>query len=133
MFRRMLFNILSVNMDDHTKNISFLMERNGIWRLSPAYDMGFSYNPKGQWANAHQLSINGKRDDITYKDILEVASTQSIKHPEAILEQVDEAVSHFENYASEEGVPSNEVKHITEIIKQKREPLFPSKIYPVSS
>ena len=133
MFRRMLFNILSVNMDDHTKNISFLMERNGIWRLSPAYDMGFSYNPNGQWANVHQLSINGKRDNITNKDILEVASSQSIKHPEVILEHVDEAVSHFEKYASEEGVPSNEVKHITGIIKQKRDSLFPSKIYPVRS
>ena len=120
MFRRMLFNVLSVNMDDHTKNISFLMERDGTWHLAPAYDMGFSYNPKGQWANAHQLTINGKRDNITDKDLFEIAAAQSIRHPKEILEQVDEAVSHFSGYAREEGVPSDEVSHITAVIKEKR-------------
>ena len=129
MFRRMVFNILSVNMDDHSKNISFLMERNGIWQLSPAYDMGFSYNPRGQWANAHQLTVNGKRDDISYKDLYEVAHTQGISRPQKIIEQVDDAISHFEEYARLEGVPSDTIKHITDVINDKRKPIFPSKSY----
>ncbi len=124
MFRRMVFNILCVNMDDHTKNISFLMDRNGLWRLSPAYDMGFSYNPNGQWANAHQMTVNGKRDNITEADIFSVAAAQSIIHPKEILEQVDDAVSHFAQYALEEGVPSDEVRHITTVINQKRAQFF---------
>ena len=59
MFRRMVFNVVVRNQDDHTKNISFLMDRDGKWRLSPAYDMGYAYNPDGQWTSAHQMSING--------------------------------------------------------------------------
>ena len=62
MFRRIVFNVLVRNQDDHTKNISFLMDKNGKWRLSPAYDMGFSYNPDGGWTSQHQMSINGKFD-----------------------------------------------------------------------
>lgn len=61
MFRRMVFNVVVRNQDDHTKNISFLMDRDGKWRLSPAYDMGYAYNPDGQWTSAHQMSINGTR------------------------------------------------------------------------
>ena len=125
----MLFNILSVNMDDHTKNISFLMDRSGAWRISPAYDMGFSYNPDGRWANAHQMTVNGKRDGITEKDILEIAAAQSIQDPKALMEQVDEAVSRFAGYAIQEGVPDREVKYIADIIGEKRRLLFPSKSY----
>ena len=64
MFRRMVFNVVVRNQDDHTKNISFLMGEDGIWRLSPAYDMGYAYNPQGGWTSTHQMSINGKFDDI---------------------------------------------------------------------
>ena len=71
MFRRMVFNVIVRNQDDHTKNISFLMGEDGVWRLSPAYDMGYSYNPNGGWTATHQMSINGKFDDITRKDLLE--------------------------------------------------------------
>lgn len=70
MFRRMVFNVVIRNQDDHTKNISFLMDRQGKWNLSPAYDMGFAYNPKGGWTAQHQMSINGKYDDIYRKDLL---------------------------------------------------------------
>ncbi len=65
MFRRMVFNVVVRNQDDHTKNISFLMDRDGKWRLSPAYDMGYAYNPDGQWTSVHQMSINGKFSGIT--------------------------------------------------------------------
>lgn len=59
MFRRMVFNVVARNQDDHTKNISFLMDESGSWRLSPAYDMGYAYNPSGFWTATHQMSING--------------------------------------------------------------------------
>lgn len=58
MFRRMVFNVVIRNQDDHTKNIAFLMDRNGVWKLSPAYDMGFAYNPAGSWTDTHQMSIS---------------------------------------------------------------------------
>lgn len=64
MFRRMVFNVVIRNQDDHTKNISFLMEKDGKWRLSPAYDMGYAYNPNGRWTATHQMSIHEKFDNI---------------------------------------------------------------------
>lgn len=76
MFRRMVFNVVVRNQDDHTKNISFLMDRDGKWRLSPAYDMGYAYNPDGQWTSAHQMSINGKFSGITKDDLLKCAAEQ---------------------------------------------------------
>lgn len=79
MFRRLVFNVVIRNQDDHTKNISFLMDRQGKWTLSPAYDMGFAYNPKGGWTAQHQMSINGKFDDITRQDLLEFAKRNNIK------------------------------------------------------
>ena len=78
MYRRMVFNVVIRNQDDHTKNISFLMDRQGKWTLSPAYDMGFAYNPKGGWTAQHQMSINGKFDNITRQDLLEFAKRNNI-------------------------------------------------------
>ena len=75
MYRRMVFNVVIRNQDDHTKNISFLMDRQGKWTLSPAYDMGFAYNPKGGWTAQHQMSINGKFDNITRQ----ICETQQYK------------------------------------------------------
>ena len=70
LFRRLVFNVVVRNQDDHTKNISFLMDEGGRWRLSPAYDMGYAYNPKGGWTATHQMSVNGKFDGITREDLL---------------------------------------------------------------
>ena len=75
MFRRIVFNVVVRNQDDHTKNISFLMDSSGQWSLSPAYDMGFAYNPLGAWTATHQMSINGKFDNITRADLLSLAAT----------------------------------------------------------
>ena len=80
MFRRMVFNTVLRNQDDHTKNISFLMGADGRWRLSPAYDMGFAYNPSGSWTRTHQMSINGKYDDLTRKVLLACAAANNIKN-----------------------------------------------------
>lgn len=76
MFRRMVFNVVVRNQDDHTKNISFLMDRGGGWRLSPAYDIGYAYNPDGQWTSAHQMPINGKFSGITKDNLLECITSR---------------------------------------------------------
>ena len=67
-FKRMLFNIYAFNCDDHTKNISFLMNKQGQWKLSPAYDVSFAYNPNGLWTSSHQMTVNGKRKNFTELD-----------------------------------------------------------------
>ena len=105
MFRRMVFNVVIRNQDDHTKNISFLMDKNGKWNLSPAYDIGFAYNPNGVWTNTHQMSINGKYDNITRQDLLACASTNNIKNASDIINQVCQAVSEWPRIAKTCDVP----------------------------
>ena len=106
MFRRMVFNVVVRNQDDHTKNISFLMEEDGKWRLSPAYDLGYAYNPEGGWTATHQMSINGKFDDITRNDLLAFATLNNIKDAASIIDEVCEAASHWTEISKECGVPS---------------------------
>ena len=105
MFRRMVFNVVVRNQDDHTKNISFLMDEDGIWRLSPAYDMGYAYNPKGGWTATHQMSINGKFDDITRQDLMTFAHQNNIKDAAMIIDEISEVASQWPNLAAECGVP----------------------------
>lgn len=105
MFRRIVFNVVVRNQDDHTKNISFLMDKQGKWRLSPAYDMGYAYNPKGAWTATHQMSINGKFDEITKNDLLECASKNNIKNGLQIIEEVCDTASQWPKIAKECGVP----------------------------
>ena len=112
MFRRMVFNVVVRNQDDHTKNISFLMGEDGRWRLSPAYDMGYAYTPLGGWTSTHQMSINGKYDDITRKDLLEFASLNNIKNAPAIIDEVCEAASGWAALARECEVPVPMVESI---------------------
>lgn len=107
MFRRMVFNVVVRNQDDHTKNISFLMDRNGKWRLSPAYDIGFSYNPNGSWTATHQMSINGKFDNITRKDLLACANVNNIKNASEIIDMVCEIASRWEEIALNCEVPKD--------------------------
>ena len=112
MFRRMVFNVIVRNQDDHTKNISFLMNQNGQWRLSPAYDMGYAYNPSGTWTKTHQMSINGKFDDLTRKDLLECANANNIKNAPEIIDQICEMASGWPELARECGVPQNMIDAI---------------------
>ena len=105
MYRRMVFNVVIRNQDDHTKNISFLMDRQGKWTLSPAYDMGFAYNPKGGWTAQHQMSINGKFDDITRQDLLEFARHNNIKEANEIIDRIGEVSSRWPRLARECEVP----------------------------
>lgn len=105
MYRRMVFNVVVRNQDDHTKNISFLMDRTGKWRLSPAYDMGYNYNPNGNWTSRHQMSINGKFDDITRHDLLEFAFRNNIKGADETIDGIKDAVSRWPLIAKECDVP----------------------------
>ncbi|MBQ3843720.1 MAG: type II toxin-antitoxin system HipA family toxin [Bacteroidales bacterium] len=104
MFRRMVFNVVVRNQDDHTKNISFLMDESGKWRLSPAYDMGYAYNPNGRWTATHQMSINGKFDEITREDLLVFAQQNNIKEAADIIDETCEVVSHWPEIANDCGV-----------------------------
>ena len=113
MFRRMVFNVVVRNQDDHTKNISFLMGGDGVWRLSPAYDMGYAYNPNGGWTSTHQMSINGKFDDITRQDLLAFASLNNIKDAVSIIDEIVEKISHWPELAKECEVPSAMVESIS--------------------
>ncbi len=105
MFRRLVFNIVVRNQDDHTKNISFLMGEDGLWNLSPAYDMGYAFNPVGGWTATHQMSVGGKFDNITREDLLSLARSNDIKDAPGIIEQVSEAASRWPEMARECGVP----------------------------
>ena len=112
MFRRIVFNVVVRNQDDHTKNISFLMGEDGIWRLSPAYDIGYAYNPKGGWTATHQMSINGKFDDITRQDLMTFAHQNNIKDATMIIDEIVEVASHWQDLAEECDVPKTVVNTI---------------------
>lgn len=107
MFLRMVFNVVIRNQDDHTKNISFLMDKTGRWRLSPAYDIGFAYNPNGSWTDTHQMSINGKFDNITRKDLLACATSNNIKNASEVIDKVCDIVSKWPEMARNCGVPQD--------------------------
>lgn len=117
MYRRMVFNVVIRNQDDHTKNISFLMDRQGKWTLSPAYDMGFAYNPKGGWTAQHQMSINGKFDDITRQDLLEFARHNNIKEATEIIDRIAEVSSRWPLLARECEVPQHMIDAIMPNLK----------------
>ena len=112
MFRRIVFNVVVRNQDDHTKNISFLMDRNGKWRLAPAYDMGYAYNPDGEWTSMHQISVNGKFNDIDRNDLMEFAATNSIKNAAQIIDDVCSAASKWPDIAKECIVPQKMIETI---------------------
>ena len=117
MFRRMVFNVIIRNQDDHTKNISFLMDRQGKWRLSPAYDMGFAYNPKGGWTSQHQMSVNGKFDGISRKDLLEFARRNNIKDAAETIDRIAEVSSRWPILARECEVPGPMIDAIVPNLK----------------
>ena len=105
-FRRMVFNIVARNQDDHVKNIAFLMNKAGEWSLAPAFDMTYSYNPSGAWTASHQMTLNGKRDDFSLEDFKACAKKASMKRgrAETILKEVQATVSRWRDYAEEAGV-----------------------------
>lgn len=105
MFRRLVFNVVVRNQDDHTKNISFLMDKTGKWSLSPAYDMGYAYNPRGGWTAQHQMSVNGKFDGIGRYDLLEIARRNNIREAAEIIDMITERAARWPAIAKNCGVP----------------------------
>ena len=106
-FRRMAFNIVARNQDDHVKNIAYMMDKSGHWSLSPAFDMTYSFNPAGSWTASHQMTMNGKRDDFTMDDFKACAKAASMKRgrAESIVNEVQETVYRWQDYADDAGVP----------------------------
>ena len=102
-YRRMVFNVMARNQDDHVKNISFLMDRAGVWHLSPAYDVTYAYNPDGMWTGAHQMSIHGKRDEISRDDLLAAGRQMGLKKNTMleIMDSVQDAVSRWPEFAEQ--------------------------------
>ncbi len=111
-FRRMAFNVMAANFDDHTKNISFIMREGQGWQLAPAYDVTHAYNPASEWTHQHLMSVNGKFADISRDDLLAVAERFNIGTAKKVLKQVGEAVSDWPDFAAKAKVSSREVKRI---------------------
>lgn len=119
-FRRATFNIVSRNQDDHVKNIAFLMDRDGTWSLSPAFDVSYAYNPsRGRWTAAHQMALNGKRDDFARSDLRASARTAGLKRGRAddITGQILDAVSQWREIAAEVGVADRDVGRIQSTLR----------------
>ncbi len=113
-FRRMVFNVVARNQDDHVKNIAFLMDSSGRWRLSPAFDVTYAYQPSGRWTSRHQMTLNGKRDNFTLEDVRVCASVAFMKRgrADAILEEVRAAVEQWPSFAAAAGVPERDLVRI---------------------
>ena len=112
-YRRALFNVIARNHDDHVKNFSFLMNKEGKWQISPAYDITFQYKAGGTWTNVHQSSINGKFDNFTRDDLLNFGKTFGIKKANHILEEVITAVNQWSKIATEIDIPKKEIEDIS--------------------
>ncbi len=104
LYRRMVFNVIARNCDDHTKNFAFRLKKDEEWELAPAYDVCHAYRPDSQWVHQHALSVNGKRTGITKDDLLAVAKSMNIKKAERIIGEVDSTVAKWPEYADETGV-----------------------------
>jgi serine/threonine-protein kinase HipA len=102
-FRRMAFNVVARNQDDHVKNIAFLMDKQGRWSLAPAFDVTYSYNPSGSWTSTHQMTLNGKRDGFTRDDFVSCGKSGLMKRgrAETIMEEVREAVLRWPEFATQ--------------------------------
>lgn len=120
LFRRMVFNVVSGNIDDHDKNISFLMDKRGKWSLAPAYDVVFSIDPNSLYVQKGQfMSIGGKKQGITMEDVLSVARIYSINRPERIIEQVMDTVSRVDYYLKDAGVNDSAIKMVVKELNEK--------------
>ena len=106
-YRRMVFNVIARNQDDHTKNIAYLMDRDGTWSLAPAFDVTYAYNPDGAWTARHQMSVNGRREGITRTDLLAVATEMNIRKADDVIADVASAVRRWTTFAAAAGVPGD--------------------------
>lgn len=114
MYRRAVFNICARNQDDHTKNIGFLMDKRGHWKLAPAFDVTYAYNPNGRWTGTHQMTFNGKRKNFTLEDFKTVAKNAGLVQGryKRILEQVQDSLATFKKRAKVNDVPKNLIQEV---------------------
>lgn len=112
LYRRMVFNILARNQDDHSKNHGFMMDGTGEWRLTPAFDIVFSYKKGSRWVDLQQMCCNGKRDSFTRDDLLAAAGAGDVKNPEGIIREVSEAVGMWPDFAAEAGLAREQMQAI---------------------
>lgn len=117
-YRRMVFNVIAENVDDHTKNFSFIMLPNGEWHISPAYDIVFSADPDSHFYRNHELTILGKRKNITKQDLLLFAQRQDIKNAASIIDEVAEVVMNFKAYAEMVEIDDYWIKKIMRVIEE---------------
>ena len=113
-FRRTVFNLVARNQDDHVKNISFLMDRKGAWRLSPAYDVIYAQSPSGFWTHDHQMSVAGKRNDFEREDVFRFAESSGLKKftAQRILDEVVSAVRDWRKFATAAEVEPRSIERI---------------------
>lgn len=104
MFKRMVFNVLATNCDDHTKNFSFMLKQGGKWQLAPAYDVCYSFDANNVWVNQQTLSVNGKFKNINKEDLLTIAKANNIKKAQKIIDDINNEIKKWLNYANEVGV-----------------------------
>jgi len=103
-YRRMVFNVVAVNRDDHAKNFAFLKSREGDWELAPAFDVTHAYQPASQWTSRHNLRVNGRTEGITLDDLLVVGDRHDVPGFKQVVREVGEAVGHWSEFADEAGV-----------------------------
>ncbi|MCI5641476.1 MAG: type II toxin-antitoxin system HipA family toxin [Lachnospiraceae bacterium] len=119
-YRRMVFNVLAVNQDDHVKNVSFLMDKSGTWKLSPAYDITFSYDKTNRWLSAHQMLINEKNEHILREDLLAAGKHMGISAVASknIIAQVQEAIAEWMSLADQVGIRENTATAIQQMLRE---------------
>jgi len=113
-FRRIAFNVMARNCDDHTKNLSFLLPQGGPWQLAPAYDVSYAFNPAGEWTYQHLMSVDGKFKDISRDDLLVVADRFGIGTAPKLLKSVRDAVAEWPDFAHEAGLNDKDQSRIRE-------------------
>ena len=119
--RRAIFNVVARNQDDHPKNIAYLMDRSGQWTVSPAFDVSYSYNPRGQWTDRHQMSLNGKRDSFEREDLIAFAASAGFKprRADTLIDEIVDAVSHWPDYADQAGVDEQSASRIAKTLRHQ--------------
>jgi serine/threonine-protein kinase HipA len=119
-FRRMVFNVMARNCDDHTKNFSFRLRQARAWELAPAYDVTFAHNPVSEWTHQHLMSVNGKFKDVTKADLMTMADRFAIGTAATVIEQVRSAIQAWSSYAATAGVSSRQAQHINALLLPMR-------------
>ncbi|MBQ8666583.1 MAG: type II toxin-antitoxin system HipA family toxin [Lachnospiraceae bacterium] len=121
-YRRMVFNCVAVNQDDHVKNVSFIMDKNGKWKLSPAYDITFSYDPSNKWLRAHQMTVNGKHSEIGLDDLIKAGASMGIREKRCkdMINEVNNSVTDFLSIAENVGIKEKTAHYIYSTIEKNK-------------